>query len=200
MKRLFMGLATIYFVFTVVVPTYAGEPFGFDINKDPNNYKFCKKSERRPHWWICKSAPRPHSAFETYLLQYVGEIGVCTIKGLGKIIRNDAYGTRTISAIDKLHDQLAKKYGEGKKRDLLRHGSIWNEPRDWIMGIRKRERIYAYTWFTKTDGFQPVGNVKQLTVVAKADRSGGGYAVVEFNLTTTNKCDKKIEEDESKSF
>ena len=107
MKRFFMGLATIYFVFIIVAPTYAGEPFGFDIDKHPKNYKFCKKSERQPHWWNCKSAPRPHSAFEYYLFQYVGGIGVCTIKGLGKIIQNDAYGTRTISAIDNLHDQLA---------------------------------------------------------------------------------------------
>ena len=49
MKRLFMGFASMYMVFTVANPAYAGEPFGFDIDTHPKNYEFCKKSERRPH-------------------------------------------------------------------------------------------------------------------------------------------------------
>ena len=71
--------------------------------------------------------------------------------------------------IDKLHDQLAKKYGTGKKHDFLRSGS----PRDWMMGIRKRERTYAYSWWPKY-GFQPVGN--EPFVALKLVRR------VEFNL------------------
>ncbi len=198
MKRLFIGLVSLYIVFLVVNTTCAAEPFGFNIDKHPKNYEYCKKAKKQRYWWNCNSASRPHSAFEIYFLQYVGGVGICVIKGIGKVIKNDAYGTSTISTIDKLHDQLAKKYGTGKKHDFLRSGSIWNDPRDWMMGIRKRERTYAYSWWPKY-GFQPVGNVKSLVVAAKAIRSGG-YAVVEFNLATKVKCDKKIEEDESKAF
>ncbi len=198
MKRLLVGWITTWMIFATANPAFAGEPFGFDVGKHPKTYGFCKKMKKNSYWWNCASAPRPHSAFETYLLQYVEGVGICIIKGIGATIQNDSYGTSLRSKIDELHGQLAKKYGTGEKNDFLKTGSIWDKANEWTIAIEKNERLYAYVWRTK-DGFRPVENVIRLVVAAQAV-SRSGYAAVEFHLASNTACEKKISEEEAKAF
>ena len=66
-------------------------------------------------------------------------------KGLLQIIfiwsiQTNVYGDSVRQKFDELHDILTKKYGKGKKYDYLKHGSIWNRPQDWMMGLLKKDR------------------------------------------------------------
>ncbi len=38
------------------------------------------------------------------------------------------------------------KYGKRTKYDYLRSGSIWDEPKDWMMSLRQEERTLALFW------------------------------------------------------
>lgn len=91
-------------------------------------------------------APTPHPLFETYVVRATPALGVVWIKGLGPPIENDTFGTATCTAVDRLADQLAQKYGRAEKMDMLMAGSIWDQAQDWMNGLNHRERFYSYTW------------------------------------------------------
>jgi len=91
-------------------------------------------------------APTPHPLFDTYLVRATPSLGVVWVKGLAPLIENDNFGTATCSAVDRLAEQLAHRYGRAKKMDMLLDGSIWNEPQDWMNGLNHRERFYSYLW------------------------------------------------------
>ena len=59
-------------------------------------------------------------------------------------IQTNVYGDGIRQKFDELHDILIKKYGKGKKYDYLKHDSIWDEPKDWMMGLLKDERVLAW--------------------------------------------------------
>ena len=91
------------------------------------------------------------------LVAYYGEnAGVCSVKAI-RIAETSNYGEGIRSAADDLAGKLSSKYGEPtNKFDLLRAGSIWNEPRHWIMGLRKGERFYAYSWEQPGEGISVI--------------------------------------------
>lgn len=60
----------------------SGNPFGFETNKHPLKYEYCKKEPGlfRGHGYVCSSAPRPHPDIQEYQLQFVEDVGLCTIE------------------------------------------------------------------------------------------------------------------------
>ena len=58
-------------------------PFGFETDKHPLEYEYCKRDPGlinfRGHGYTCSSAPRPHPDIQEYQLQYVEDVGLCTI-------------------------------------------------------------------------------------------------------------------------
>ena len=75
-------------------------------------------------------------------------------------IKTNVYGDGIRQKFDELHDILTKKYGKGKKYDYLKHDSIWDEPKDWMMGLLKEER--RLVWFSDITG----SNKQTLTGIA----------------------------------
>lgn len=49
-------------------------------------------------------------------------------------------------AMEILPTAVADTYGEYEEVDLLLPGSIWDEPEDWMMGLRQNERIVQSVW------------------------------------------------------
>lgn len=178
-------------------------PFGFDIKKHPETYGFCEKGEHRYilNSWRCSAAPRPHPAFEYYVIQYVEGIGACAIWGIGKSVSDDSFGHETRKIVDVLSGQLATKYGKGRKWDFLKDGSTLNEPEEWLKGIERGDRRYGYVW-EPIGGFEPVGNVEFIEIRARASVFLGyyGYVHLLFHLKTFDECEKKIKEEAAKSF
>ena len=61
----------------------SGNPFGFETNIHPLEYEYCKKEPGwyREHGYSCSSAPRPHPDLQEYALQFVEDVGLCSIAG-----------------------------------------------------------------------------------------------------------------------
>ena len=55
-------------------------------------------------------------------------------------IQTNSYGYNAKEKFNELRDILKKKYGEGKTIDYLNYGSLWDEPRYWMMGLLKGDR------------------------------------------------------------
>jgi len=175
-------------------PTLAAEnnPFGLDLDKHPALYG-CSQYQDDKYWFLCGTVPKPHPEFEEYAVQYVEGVGICFVGAIGKTIRNDSYGITTKRRVDAIAKQLKPKYGiETEKIDELFYGSIWDEPDDWMMGIRKNERFYIYAWQPE-DGFKPVGEVAHLGVFAQAVSSHAGYVKLDFFFKREPQCDAIIE-------
>ena len=197
-RRAYFSTVTLT-IFLLCNDAFANTPFGFEVNSHPSKYKFCLPTETKDTY-ICTSAPKPHGAFENYFLWYVGEFGLCKTVAVGKTIDNDAYGDVVRRRTDKLAQQIEKKYGPPTdKFDFLHSGSIWDEPRDWMLSLSRNERSYVYAWSSDM-GYIPIANVKTIMLQAHGHNSRDGYVTVAFEFSNMSRCTNAKNEAESDAF
>ena len=177
----------------------ANAPFGFEVNVSPSQYEFCSPSERRDVY-LCTGAPKPHGAFDTYILWYFHNIGLCKTVAVGNTIENDAYGELARKRTDKIARQIEKKYGPATdKCDFLNAGSIWDEARDWMRALSRNERSYVYSW-SRDRGYIPVGNVDTILLQVRGDNASEGYITAAFEFGNMSRCTSAKNEAESDAF
>ena len=168
---------------------FADAPFGFQTNENPAAYGYCKASGLA-ELYTCSTAPIPHSAFDLYLLYYVDGSGLCKISALGKRINNDNYGSMSRKEADEIALEVARKYGpQTNKHDFVLPNSIWEESRDWMMGVNVKERYYGYDW-EEDEGYKRVGDVEAIRVFVRAISSDSGRVVATFKLNSILRCAK----------
>ena len=93
---------------------------------------------------LYQESPKEFAGWEWVVAYYTPQTGVCFVKAFKLVEDGDAYGFGHRKAADSLVETLTKKYGAFDKADFLMTGSIWYEPNEWLMGISKGERVYAY--------------------------------------------------------
>ena len=86
--------------------------------------------------------------FSKYLVFRTPKTGaVYKVVALQYVYDADQYGNDHRRAFDDLTEKTVAKFGEPEnKYDFLQSGSIWNEPEDWLMSLRKKERHLTWTW------------------------------------------------------
>ena len=137
-------------------------PFGYDIGANVDSYSDCTSMDGNPGYYRCTAPAKPHPDMEMYLVQAFPSTGVCLIKGIGKDIDENGWGSTTKAAIDRIVTQIESVYGSSTdETDLLMPTSIWDENDEWLMGIKQDDRYYFYTWDTD-DGYQPKKNIRNL--------------------------------------
>lgn len=94
------------------------------IKADGNVYTFSK-------------VPKPHPLFEEYVLIISPTEGLLKVAAISKDIETSVYGEELKASFEEIRGALTKTYGEGKTYDFLKYDSIWNEPKDWMMGMLK---------------------------------------------------------------
>ena len=114
-------------------------PFGYEMGQAISG----EPDGQSDNGLFYKSSSKGFAGWEHVVAHYMPQTGVCGVKAV-KLVDGDVYGNDHRTAVDSLVEILTKKYGAFKKYDFLSHGSIWNEPRDWLMGIMKGERHYTY--------------------------------------------------------
>ena len=93
------------------------------------------------------TVPRPHPAFEFYLLIFSPKDGLLKISAYGNDIKTNGFGASVRTSFIEIRDAISQTYGQPEfTSDFLRSGSIWKEPEDWMMGLLKEERILAALW------------------------------------------------------
>lgn len=96
--------------------------------------------------YTANSLPKMNAGFEAYGLLISPTVGLCQIRALGKDIDTDSYGFTIKSRFKELMESLSSIYGKAKENDFLLAGSIWKDPRDWMMGLYKHERYLSAEW------------------------------------------------------
>ena len=139
----------------------SGNPFGFETNKHPLEYEYCKKEPGyyRGHGYKCSSAPRPHPDLEEYALQFAEDVGLCSIVAA----RED----RFIGIIEMFHLQIAKKYGLPTTREMGRPPFVEAILYQWLpsesLGARRERANKAVT-----DGQTAIADIHQYLRANKA--------------------------------
>ena len=125
------------------------------------------------------TAPRPHPEFEIYSLIFSPTEGLLKITAIGVDIPNDADGTHSRAKFTRFKTSLIDTYGQPSDDfDFLQVGSIWSEPHDFMMGVRKAERNLDCYW-------KPAGHVHGISIVALnlgATTSSTGYINISYEF------------------
>jgi hypothetical protein len=128
-----------------------------------------------------ESVPIPHSAFESYVLQVTPKSGLSWAKAIGKTIQTSVFGVELKSSFDTMEGKLVATYGKGHRTDLLMNGSIWNEPKEWMMSMVKKERFLMTEWSAKY-GSSLVDSLISVFLVASALNTSSGYIAIEYSF------------------
>lgn len=139
----------LFFLFPISIAAYAG-PFGLTMGASLAELN--KQIKLKPESLAVYSAPslpNPHPDFDDYRLVITPDHGLCKVIAWSRLIETSVYGTQAASKFTSIEEALTTKYGNPKRLDFLMSGSIWNEQRDWMMGLLKKERTLMSYWTNK---------------------------------------------------
>ena len=140
-----------------------------------------------PGKYKLSAVPKPHSAFESYVVEVGPTTGLCWIKGVGKTVPTSEFGMELHGAFDSLKERVQETYGMPKVTDVLMPGSIWTEPKYWMMGLLKKDRLLVAIWDHKSGANLP-SDIKTIAVGVRAiDPERGGALEVGAHRVSNGK-------------
>jgi hypothetical protein len=125
------------------------------------------------------TVPKPHPAFESYVLIISPTRGLVKIVAVGNTIKTNGLGGEVRDAFTETQVLVARNYGSPEKAfDFLRSGSIWNDPQDWMMGLAKKERVLTSFWaFVNSPN-----HITTMKLEAKALSAEAGYLALGYEF------------------
>jgi len=63
------------------------------------------------------------------------------LAAIGKNVSTSVYGSELKDAFNEMEKSIIAGYGDSKRYDFLRSGSIWDEPKDFMMGLLKKKEL-----------------------------------------------------------
>lgn len=150
-----------------------------------------KLVEIAPYKYRIDAPPKPHPAFDFYILQITPKNGLSWIKAIGKDIQTNGFGSSVEMAFTEMNEKLKKAYGKADTTDLLLHDSIWSEPRDWMTALTKRERLLFSTW-SKETGANLTEAIESIYLGANGNNDDTGYIALEYTLNNNTAAEQEI--------
>lgn len=148
-------------------------PFGFEMQRHPLTYPYCRieRGLTHRHNYFCSLAPKPHPYFGKYILEFIEDIGLCSITA----IREEPPGSLGDEQFEKLKNQIETKYGVRRRIPTDRFPSLGN----------------GYMWAGKD-------NVN-LIILSRDDSSPRNTGLT-FSLLTGFACKQEIEAQAERAF
>lgn len=123
------------------------------------------------------TAPAPHPSFDEYSLVFSPNNGLLKIIASSKYIQTNGFGEEIKDLFSTIKAAITKTYGMPQAFDFLRTGSIWDEPRDWMAGLLKKERTLVAYW----GGALPYG-LQDISLEAAALSTEKGYLLLSYEF------------------
>lgn len=137
------------------------------------------------------NVPKPHSAFQGYIVRVAPKGGLCCIMAVVKDIETSSYGFELKRAFREMEKKLEATYGKHKTVDVLLPGSIWDKPNDWMMGLIKKERFLAAIWEAAEGSFLPT-DLKQIGLIAIPIALDKGFISIKYSFTNIDSCEAEL--------
>jgi hypothetical protein len=165
-------------------------PFGLWMEMKATDFEE-PPNEIAPCMFQAPVVPKPHSAFERYIVQVSPGAGLSWVKAIGKTIETSDYGIELKLAFDDMEQKLTATYGKQKRHDFLLHESIWNEPRDWMQSVLSKERVLMSQW-SKESGASLVDSLSSVALVMGAYDTSTGYFAIEYSFENYVQAEAEI--------
>lgn len=144
-----------------------------------------------PYMYSAPALPNGNVAFDDYRLVITPGHGLCKIIAWTPSIQSSAYGDAVKDKFTALYDALNAKYGKSERLDFLRSGSIWDDPRDWMMGLVKKERYLEAVW-TAESGASLSPDVQAIGLSAHGVSSSNALISLGYEFKNFNDCEAEI--------
>lgn len=143
--------------------------------------------------------PRTHPDFTDFRLLVTPEQGLCKLTAWTDPIPTNTYGEGVRRKYASLLAALEARYGAHKKFDFLRAGSIWDEPRDWMMGLLREERTLA-TYWDNEEGSRMSDRLVSVSLRAHAVSTSQGLIQLTYEFENMPACIAEIRRRESSAL
>lgn len=134
-----------------------------------------------------EKAPKHYPGTDLYFVRIgSGDVGLCSITAIA-FVDSSNFGDAVRTRFLKTREELSNKYGEPTSvYDFLRPGSLWNRPRDWMMGLAKGDRTLSSFWIKKDDkkkqlNLSPEINNIALQAFGRSSSRAAIHLIYEFN-------------------
>ena len=180
-RRIFMGLAAFALAATAI-PAKAG-PFGFEKGMTTKQVQALVKLEPAPipGSFVAKTAPKPHWAFEVYMLIFSPKTGLAKVGAIGKEVTVAETGFALRRVFDDMEKSLSAKYGKSTVKDELALGSLYSGQGHWMEALRREERVLEARW-DGGEGQLPDG-IRTIVLKAAAESSRSGRLAIQYEFS-----------------
>lgn len=164
-------------------------PFGLSMGMNKSQIKGLENIDA-PFMYKTKTVPTPSSQLETYVMQIGDKNGLCVVKAISDVISTNRYGLALKGKFNGLKEALEKKYGKHKTQDFLLPGSIWDEPEDFMAGLKKKER-YLRAYWDAEEKSTLTDNLKAIMLAAVGLGHEEGIIYIQYEFENSEKCDQE---------
>lgn len=163
---------------------FAAGPFGFEKGMTVEQITRLlgpnapKPVPGTPGAWTATTAPKPHPAFEEYLLIISPKEGLLKVMAVGKTIQTGDSGAELQSAYADVVAGVTGKYGQPKdKLEGCNGGTGCDSSQMWMLSLLEKNRYMMTTWSPSA-----MNNVHTIGVDAVALKLNEGYVNCTFEF------------------
>lgn len=197
MRRLSISFLAFW---SFMVPACADGPFGVTAGDDAAAFAGCKPLPGSVGKFQCDALPRAHPDVEAYVLSSLPGVGICWVRAASRAVETSSFGTEIRAEVDSFAQQIAEKYGmDRRKQDQLANGSLWREPRYWMMSLEKKDRAYGYQWSAGTGAKLP-DRISSITVSPLPSSQASARVIVDFVFDNHSACEQAERKVKARAF
>ena len=126
------------------------------------------------------TAPKPHQAFESYVLIISPTKGLLKVAAVGKTISTGDSGMELRTAFGEILTVLTRKYGTAKTYDMC-GGSGCSSPQYWMLSLIQKNRTLEAYW-KPTEPTVPTSRISTIGLMTKALGINSGYIMCGFEF------------------
>ena len=127
--------------------------------------------------------PQMPKDFEEYRLIFSDKEGLLKIIALSNDVDTSEDGANLRERYDLIKSQMRIGYGAPTQEfDFVKAGSLWTEPRDFMMGLVKDDRTLNCYWIDGKEGMKLPGGLQDIVVEANASTSSKGWVAVTYEF------------------
>lgn len=166
-------------------------PFGLTMGMKPEEVGGKLEKRAKPGMYQTTAVPKPHKFFEVYYLRFGPKTGLCWVMAVSKPVATSVSGTELRSEFDQMEERLTAQYGKGKRYDLLRDGSMLNQPKDFMPGLQKKDRSLTAIWSVK-DGAVMSNHLQEVWIQACALSDEKGCIRIWYQFENFEQCEEEL--------
>lgn len=144
----------------------------------------------RPLVFEVEQVPKPHDAFEGYLLIVSEKVGLCKIVGLGETIGVKPEGKELQTAFREMEEAIGKKYGRHLTRDDLDPSSRLRGRDQWMAALHGKDRRLTAFW-DEEERSELKDDIMAIVLDARTLSEKEGFLRLGYSFKNWTRCEEE---------